>query len=107
MDLSKFLYNFGINTTTNFNLKDIAKTLNIKLKVLMKDELLVIEKPIKNAVINFQKSNQNGSHWIGLFNSDSVYYFDPYGIPPIKVVEDYTNKNKKDLIYNTLQIQPN
>jgi len=64
MDLSNFLYNFGINTTTNFDLKEISKTLNIKTKILMKDELQDIEKPIKNTIINFQNSNQNGSHWV-------------------------------------------
>jgi len=35
MDLSNFLYNFGINTTTNFNLKEIAKQQNIKVKVFI------------------------------------------------------------------------
>jgi len=54
-----------------------------------------------------KNSNQNGSHWVALNNSEKVYYFDPYGIPPIKVVEDYANTQSKDLIYNTLQIQPN
>jgi len=44
MELVKFLNALGINTTTNFNLKDIAKELNIKVKVLMKDELLKSKK---------------------------------------------------------------
>jgi len=107
MDLSEFLYNHGINTTTNFDLKDIAKELNIKVKVLMKDELVNNKKPITNAVINFQNSNQKGTHWVALFNSDKIYYFDSYCIPPIKVVEEYSNENEKYLMYNTLQIQPN
>jgi len=107
MELVKFLNASGINTTTNFDLKDIAKTLNIKTKILMKDELQDTKKTIKNTIINFQNSNKNGSHWVALNNSEKVYYFDPYGIPPIKTVEDYANTQRKDLIYNTLQIQPN
>ena len=78
MDLADFLFNYGSSTTTNFDLKNIAKQLNIKTKVLMKDELKDYKKPKSNAVINFQNSNQSGTHWVALHNSDTLYYFDTY-----------------------------
>ena len=76
MDLAAFLFNYGINTTTYFDLKDIANELKIKVKILMKDELKEFsakqdelkdpaelalrskeyKKHITNAIINFQKS---------------------------------------------------
>ena len=57
MTLQSFLFTYGINTTSNFVLKDIAKQLDIKVKILMKDELELrqCEKPITNAIINFPK----------------------------------------------------
>ena len=107
MTLQSFLFTYGINTTSNFELKEISKQLDIKVKILMKDELEQCEKPITNAIINFQNSTETGTHWVALSNTDKLYYFDSYGIPPIKVVEDYAELNKKDLMYNTIQIQPN
>ena len=75
MTLQTFLFTYGINTTTNFELKDISKELNIKTKILMKDQLKECEKPITNAIINFRTSNENGSHWVVIDNKQKVLYF--------------------------------
>ena len=114
MNLKDFLDKYGTNKTTNFDLMDIARDLNLKIKVLMKDELLEYKgnKPI---ILNDQNSNQSGSHWVclkknsgsTLLNTDSSgkekgFYFDSYGIIPPKEVFEYLN----DFKYSTFQIQP-
>ena len=102
MNLKSFLNKYGTNKTTNFDLMDIARDLNLKVKVLMKDELLEYKgnKPI---ILNYQNSNQSGSHWVCL-KKDSLnsFYFDSYGIIPLKEVFEYLN----DFTYSTFQIQP-
>ena len=102
MNLKDFLNKYGTNKTTNFDLMDIARDLNLKVKVLMKDELLEYKgnKPI---ILNYQNSNQSGSHWVCL-KKDSLnsFYFDSYGIIPLKEVFEYLN----DFTYSTFQIQP-
>jgi len=98
--LNDFLFKYGIDTTTNFDLKDIAKDLGIKIKVVMHDELK--EKPLKSSnlnIINLDSSENKGSHWVCLYKNK--YYFDPYGVLPIKEVQKIDG-----LLYNTLQIQP-
>ena len=37
MNLNSFLTKFGINSTSNFQLKDMLNELNINCKVLMRD----------------------------------------------------------------------
>ena len=95
-DLNNFLFKYGVDTTTNFDLKDIAKDLGIKIKVVMHDELK--EKPVIY-IINLDSSENKGSHWVCLYKNK--YYFDPYGVLPIAAVQ-----NLDGLLYNTLQIQP-
>ena len=117
-NLQNFLFKYGIDTTTNFDLKNIAKDLDLNIKVLMKDELNQI-KPNKLVILNLESSKENdgletsdgrspadqrsspsnkvrGSHWVCLFKNK--YYFDPYGILPMK--------NITCEMWNTLQIQP-
>ena len=98
MTLLEFLSIFGINKTTNFDLMDICKSLNLDVKILMSDE-------IKNAkelnIINYQSSKDQGSHWC-CFCKSKRFYFDSYGvIPPKEIFEYFQN----DFTYNTLQIQ--
>ena len=118
MKLTTFLTRFGINTTTNFDLKFIAKELGLDIKVLMRDEFQSsFDNSNTSFIINLQTSNENGSHWV-LFNDSSLgatgtpsvlvpalpmfYYFDSYGIPPLKEVTSLISPLK----YNTLQVQP-
>lgn len=47
-------------------------------------------------VANLQRSDQGGSHWVGIYNG---HYFDPYGVPPTKSMSRYAR------YYNTDQYQ--
>lgn len=103
MDLTllSFLCKYGINKTTNFDLLDIADDLEMPLKVLMKDELKL--KHIEESkeiplIVNYQNSNQKGIHWVGYYRD---FYFDSYGIPPIKKLEPHVEE------YNTIDFQSN
>ena len=98
--LLEFFCKYGINTTTNFDLMDIADDLELPLKVLMKDELKEkhIEKEIP-LIINYQNSNQKGIHWVGYYLGN---YFDSYGLPPLKQLEKHVVEyNKIDFQSNT------
>ena len=98
-----FLKTFGINTKTNFDLKEYSIKLDLPVKIIMNDELHKINKTKKNnVIINYQNSNKNGSHWVCFKNRQ--LYFDSYGIKPTDEVEEFLNK---DYIYNKLQVQPN
>ena len=106
MNLKDFFNKYRTNKTTNFDLMDIARDLNLKIKVLMKDELLEYKgnKPI---ILNYQNSNQSGSHWVCLNKNTGSgtkpgFYFDSYGIIPPKEVFEYLD----DFKYSTFQIQP-
>jgi hypothetical protein len=106
-----FLKTFGINTKTNFDLKEYADYLNLPIKVLMNDELYKISKTKKpNVVINIQNSDKQGSHWVCFRDNQLPYgeskalYFDSFGIRATKEVEDYL---PVDYIYNKIQVQPN
>ena len=98
--LLEFLCKYGINTTSNFDLIDIAEDLEMPLKVLMKDELT--EKHIKSEIpliINYQNLNQKGIHWVGYYKK---FYFDSYGLPPLEKLEPFVKEyNKIDFQSNT------
>ena len=51
MNLKSFLIKYGINSTSNFQLKDIFNELNIQGKILMRDELNKIKYTKKNNII--------------------------------------------------------
>lgn len=93
--LSNFFIKYGINTLTNFDLYNVSKDIGIRIKIIMRDE---IEKNIEFPIIfNYQSSENKGTHWCSFYNG---FYFDSFGIPPIKELENVTKK------YNKLQIQP-
>ena len=104
MDLNSFLSKYGTRSTSNFQLKNILNDLNIKGKVLMRDELNKIKSTKKNNIImNLETSKDNGSHWVSIYKSCiNNYYFDPYGILPTKEVYNYLDQ---PFHYNKLQIQ--
>ena len=98
ISLTDFLCKHGINSTTNFDLMDIAYELDFPLKVLMKDEVSNFLKKDKQIplIFNYHNSNQKGIHWVAYFKK---YYFDSYGLPPLKEIENYVEE------YNKLQMQ--
>ena len=51
-------------------------------------------------VLNLDKSNQSGSHWVCMFIDillNKIYYWDSYGMDPDKEVFDFVNKIKNSV----------
>ena len=72
----------------------------------MNDELNTIKKknPL-NVITNLHSSNQPGIHWNCFFiNDNRKYFFDSYGLPPTKEVENFLGKGTT---YSTFKIQEN
>ena len=83
----------------------------------MNDELNTIKKQFPlNVITNLHSSNQPGVHWNCFYiNNDrgeqssrkpsaSKYFFDSYGLPPTKEVENFLGKGTT---YSTFKIQEN
>ena len=100
MNTKIFLNKYGRDTTSNFYLKDILKTEEIKASIIIRDEIKNYKNK-NNLLINLQTTNKNGSHWI-LASKKFNIYFDSYGVVPIKEIEKYLTE---DYIYNTIQVQ--
>ena len=113
-----FQKKFGVKTTSNIDLYKFAKILKIKnFHVIMNDELNTIKKknPL-NVITNLHSSNQPGIHWNCFYirerssrepsvpNSLKKYFFDSYGLPPTKEVENFLGKGTT---YSTFKIQEN
>ena len=103
ISIELFLCKFGINKTSNFDLLDISNDLEIPVKVLMKDELKIkhIESEIP-LIINYQNVNQKGIHWVGYFKK---YYFDSYGLPPLKELENFVNEYNKNDFQSNMNVE--
>ena len=75
---------------------------NIRFKDLEKDG-----KTKLGLVINLDKHDQDGSHWVALYSDlqkNQVYFFDSVGKPPIKGIKKFVNRLVKYLYmkkYNT------
>ena len=104
--LKEFLWKYGSDTTTNFDLKKIAKDLGIKCHIIMCDEINnYLDK--ENLIINLQTIKEKGSHWV-LCSKKFKIYFDSYGVVPIKNIDTYLqNHNVEKFVYNTIQVQEN
>ena len=49
-----------------------------------------------------------GTHWLGYFNDPKdkyIMYFDSFGVEPPEEIEKWLKSTKKDILYNTSQIQ--
>ena len=69
----------------------ICKMLKIKyFRVVMSDEVKELPENNFSAILNFQLSSENGSHWVSLYQSEgeTLYYFDSYGTPVQQQVID-------------------
>ena len=101
-NLGDIMMMFGVDTSTNVQLENWGKKLKIEIQVLMADEVEEKLNHKKLSIINYQDSDEQGSHWVGFFNGDreneNSYYFDPYGIEPLP---DFPK-----CIYNSVQVQP-
>lgn len=62
------------------------------------DEFVRNGKTKIGVIYNLDKHNQPGSHWVAGFfdlNKGFIYYFDSYGIKPLKETNDFMNKIKQ------------
>ena len=57
-------------------------------------------------VVNTQKINQPGEHWVGMYvkNDNLLEYFDSFGDPPNNDIEKFT-KNFKNVKQNKIKLQ--
>ena len=93
MNWDDFKTRYGISRTTNFDLMDIAKDLQLKVKVVMHNELLKIPKTTKYVIMNLDSSKNAGTHWVAIFNTpDYKLYFSSFGDPPSDNVIKFMNK---------------
>src|SRR5438093_7398715 len=106
MDIKEFLNKFGEDTTSNFDLIQMAKKLKItKYHYCVRDEIKKLKRIKKlpiYAICNYHLSNQTGIHHVALYQSkENSYYFDSFGIIPIKEAKDFLEHG----IYSTFKIQ--
>jgi len=61
-----------------------------------------------SAILNYDNSDQPGTHWVGLFIDPKVKhieYFDPFGVPPKKRILNILNKLELPIIMSNTQLQ--
>lgn len=110
-NLKDFLKKYGVQTTTNFDLVEIAKQLNIpNFHVVMRNEIKELDKQTKfpvNVVSNLHISSEPGIHWNAfVYDRETAeggnnYFFDSYGLPPTREVKDLL----KHASFNTFKLQ--
>ena len=126
MKLKELLKKYGTQTTSNFDLMKIAKDLNIKpFYYVMKDEIKEIQNNNSKIYVctNLHNSDEPGIHHscfvLGSTEGSSAdtteggtrqsrlrskstnYFFDSYGLPPVKEIKDLL----QHATYNTFQLQ--
>lgn len=96
--------------TSNIDLKNMAKDLGIRhfKGVFMNDEIDEIHENLifmdneilskrlneMNFIVNFQNSNQGGTHWVCVIvHKNKNYYFDPYGAEVPNNIRKFLGKN--------------
>ena len=95
---------------SNFDIVKICQTLGIKLDgVIMNNQF--IDKMLNydfSIIVNFQNTNQNGSHWVAVHCEPSiktVYYMDPYGeVPNARIYKIILDKGYQ-IYFNKVQFQ--
>ena len=93
MTFRDFIHRFGSGTTSNIQLTNWAKELNIpNFRVLMRDEVKSLKtttngKPL-NFIVNLDHSSNEGTDWNASFsNGKDGFYFSSYALPPLKRFE--------------------
>lgn len=100
----EFKEKFGDNTTTNIQLMQIAKVLKIpNFYYVMRDEVNLLPKGKKPlyGMTNIHTSKEKGVHHSCFYIGEGSYFFDSYGLPPTKEVEEFMGSG----ICSTFKIQ--
>ncbi len=93
---------------TNFELERILKNEPGFRGVFARDMLPKQIKKRECGVINLDTVGGKGTHWVCYFNGPTekyVEYFDSYGLSPPEEVKKYLLASRKQIIYNTSEIQ--
>ena len=93
---------------SNFELDDLMKGYKNYRGTFSRDTLPTKIKPNDMGIINLDSITGPGTHWTCYFNSpktDYVYYFDSFGMPPPEEVKKFLKTSKKQVMYNTSEIQ--
>lgn len=59
-------------------------------------------------IVNLDNIGGFGTHWVAYYNAPGhkyVYYFDSFGLPPPEEVKKYLKTSKKQIQFNTSEIQ--
>ena len=90
---------------TNFELLEFAQKLLLELRgVFMRDNLPVFPHENERGIVNFNKTNENGSHWVCYHKiGNCKIYFDSYGQVVLQEVREYL---KSPIYRNTDIVQP-
>lgn len=105
LSFHNFIKRYGVDTTTNFDLIKWGKELQLKnFTVCMRDELLTLPESFTNIIVNYQTTNDTGSHWIALHKNENIgnFYFDSFGLQPFHEAEEFLKQGT----YSTFVIQP-
>lgn len=93
MSFNDFLNKYGDQTTSNIQLIEWAKELNIPLKYAMRDELLKLPKSTRYIIMNLDDSKGEGTHHIAIYNTPTYkFYFSSYGDSPVKEAVEFFKK---------------
>ena len=112
--MNDFIEKYGRNSLTNFDIYDIVKQMRIPnfRGVFMRDTLPKKPRKQECGIMNFNTSNQSGSHWVCWFkNGLERLYFDSFGCICPDELQRYlkTKREYKDTILciqrNTDQVQ--
>ena len=97
--------NIPYKPLTNFDLYDYAQKLKLNLRgVFTRDTLPDHPQENESGIVNFNKANEKGSHWICYHKRGSTkIYFDSFGQVMLREVHDYL---KSPIYRNTDIVQP-
>ena len=109
--MDKFIKKYGRNSLTNFDIYDIVKELSIPhfRGVFMRDTLPKAPRKHECGIMNFNTSEQSGSHWVCWYVSNAGsnrIYFDSFGCITPYELQRYL-KSKREYKDNILCIQRN
>lgn len=96
---------------SNFDLLRYVKILNIQnfRGVFMKDNLPKKPKEVENGIVNFNRSDQPGSHWVAYYkDGKDRIYFDSFGQTTLHEIQNYLKEPDEGSVIqrNTDVVQP-
>jgi len=93
---------------SNFQLECILENEKNFAGVFASDTLPKKIKPAENGLVNLEKINSPGTHWVAYYNSPSrptIEYFDSFGLVPSNRILKYLQTSGKPIVYNETQLQ--